>query len=86
MSRPGEGGGGNGAGADAQAIMTPHVIVSFDPKTYQVTIAGRSPNLEFARYMLYCALESTEKQIRERDTPRIATAGGAIPFPVREGG
>jgi len=65
LNKDGENGGG------AEQIKTPHLIISFDPRTYQVSIAGRTPNLEFGKYLLTTALETVERQMRERDTPQI---------------
>jgi hypothetical protein len=71
--------GGNGATIEQSRVPT--ITIIFDPQTYQVVERGSVPNLEFGRYMLQSALDATEKQIRERDNPRIIPAGGVLDFP-----
>lgn len=67
---------GNGDGI--KRLPVPHIRIVFNQEHYQCVVDGSTPNLEFARYMLQTALELTNKQIAERDNPRI-TLGEPLP-------
>lgn len=77
----------NGATKCSDGVVkeqVPTFYIVWDAEKYLVVCKGSVPNLEFGEYMLTIALRQCQKQIAERDAPRIATAA-AFP-PVSEFG
>jgi hypothetical protein len=65
----------NGEAGDGVAtVKVPHLTITLDPRTWQVTIGGSVPTLELAKFLLQTALDTAERQIRERDVQRLVTA------------
>jgi len=75
---------GNGDGVTRIAV--PMLTITFDPRTYGLTLSGSVPSWEFGKAMLQMAVDDAERKIRARDIERgIAVAGPELLDALKRG-
>jgi hypothetical protein len=71
-----DGDAGNGGGA-VEVVRVPQLVITFNPRTYAVTVEGGVPTLEFSKALLQMACDEVERQIQDKRTEgriQLATA------------
>lgn len=64
----------NGGAVTHHAV--PLLTITYDPRTFLVSVGGSVPSWEFAEAMLHMAMKETERKINERRAQKsIAVAG-----------